>query len=100
MSRRFQKILTKNPEQTIATSLENVQDGSVILMHDLYEATADAVRMIVPVLKAQGYKMVTITELAKRRGITMEPGVMYYDFYPSGVSTWVAPASMSPWVGR
>lgn len=85
---------TLDADSTYQKALYLVEDGSIILMHDLYEATAEAVKMIVPVLKAQGYKMVTITELAKRRGITMEPGVMYYDFYPEGVSTWVAPASI------
>ena len=73
---------TKNPEQTIATSLEEVQDGSVILMHDLYEATAIASQTLIPSLQAQGYKLVTISELATQYGYTLEPGVEYYDFYP------------------
>ncbi len=73
---------TKNPEQTIATSLEEVQDGSVILMHDLFEATAIASQTLIPSLQAQGYKLVTITELATQYGYTLEPGVEYYDFYP------------------
>lgn len=73
---------TKNPEQTVATSLENVQDGSVILMHDLYEATAIASQTLIPSLQAQGYKLVTISELAAQYGYKLEPGVEYYDFYP------------------
>ena len=73
---------TKNPEQTVATSLEEVRDGSVILMHDLYEATAIAAPTLIPALQAQGYKLVTITELATQYGYTLEPGVEYYDFYP------------------
>ena len=73
---------TKNPEQTIATSLEEVQEGSVILMHDLYEATAIASQTLIPSLQAQGYKLVTISELATQYGYTLEPGVEYYDFYP------------------
>lgn len=40
------------------------QDGDVILMHDIHGPTADAVDMIVPALKAKGFQMVTVSELA------------------------------------
>lgn len=54
---------TKNAEMVKNHILENVKDGDIILMHDLYSTTADAVEMVVPILKERGYQMVTIDEL-------------------------------------
>ena len=71
----------RNAQTTVNTILEQVQDGSIILMHDLYSATVDASEIIIPELIRQGYKLVTISELAELRGVTLESGEVYYDFY-------------------
>ena len=73
---------TKDPQNTFNVVKSNVKDGSIILMHDLYEATAEASELIVPWLKEQGYKMVTISELADKYGYSLDPKYRYYDFYP------------------
>lgn len=72
----------RDAQKTVNRILELVQDGSIILMHDLYSATVDASEIIIPELIRQGYKLVTISELAELRGVTLEPGVDYYEFYP------------------
>ena len=41
----------------------NVKDGSIILMHDGYRATVEALRRIVKELKEEGYTFVTVREL-------------------------------------
>lgn len=38
-------------------------DGEIILMHSIYESTADAAAILVPWLVEQGYQLVTVTEL-------------------------------------
>lgn len=38
-------------------------DGEIILMHSIYESTAEAVKVLVPWLQEQGYQLVTVTEL-------------------------------------
>ena len=43
--------------------LENVSDGSIILMHDLYEATYEATVIILEELDRMGYEVVTVSEL-------------------------------------
>lgn len=40
-----------------------VQDGAVILSHEIYQSTVDAYARIIPELKAQGYKFVTVTQM-------------------------------------
>jgi peptidoglycan/xylan/chitin deacetylase (PgdA/CDA1 family) len=73
---------TRDAANTLAVITENVRDGSVILMHDLYQATAEATVDVVPTLYSMGYKMVTVSELAEAYGYTLENGVEYYSFYP------------------
>lgn len=43
--------------------LENVNDGSIILMHDIYESTFDAVVILLARLHEMGYEVVTVSEL-------------------------------------
>ena len=55
-------------------------DGKIILMHSIYKQTADAVEVLVPDLLDKGYQIVSVSELAKYRGITLEKGKIYYGF--------------------
>lgn len=57
--------------------MNGVYDGSIILMHDLYEASADTVEKIVPELISEGYKFVTVTELFESRKVELKDGVSY-----------------------
>ena len=61
---------TKDTKSICKEIRNNVKDGSIILMHDLYNTTADAVEIMVPELISQGYQLVTIDELYKYRKFT------------------------------
>lgn len=64
--------------QTICNKvLSEVKDGDIILMHDLYESTAEAVELILPKLKEQGYQIVTVSEMASYKGKALELGKAY-----------------------
>lgn len=54
-----------------------IQDGDIVLMHDLYPSTAEAVKKLVPRLVKQGYQLVTIDELFHYKGINAEGGTVY-----------------------
>ena len=71
---------TRDPASTVASATTGIQDGSIILMHDIYEETAEAVKTIVPELTNQGFRLVTVSELAQIKGVTMQPGVTYGSF--------------------
>lgn len=65
-----------------ATSVYNrvighVSDGSIVLMHDLYDSTASASEKIIPKLRSQGYQLVTLEELAYYKGVTLKAGAVY-----------------------
>ncbi len=72
---------TRNASKTISSVLNNVKDGDIILMHDLYSATGEASKTIIPSLIKKGYQLVTIEELAKYRG-GMKNGNRYSSFRP------------------
>ena len=68
---------TEDAQQTIDNVLSSAQDGAIILMHDIYRTTVDAVETIVPKLIEEGYELVTVSELAKAHGVTLETGIAY-----------------------
>lgn len=72
---------TRDAQNTINTILENVKDGDIILMHDLYDATAEASQTIIPELINRGFQLVTVSELSSYRG-GMLPGKTYSRFRP------------------
>lgn len=43
--------------------LNKAKDGSIILMHDIYYRSMEAVKIIVPELKSQGYQLITVSQL-------------------------------------
>ncbi len=57
-------------------------DGSIILMHDIYASTVDAVPGIIDDLRAEGYEFVTVSEMAEFRGEKLQNGVVYGAFGP------------------
>lgn len=70
----------KNAQKTINEVMSKVKDGDIILMHELYNATADASDYLIPTLTAKGYQLVTISELAQYKGVTLQPNKVYYSF--------------------
>ncbi len=70
----------RNAQKTINEVLSKVRDGDIVLMHELYGATATATETIVPELVARGYQLVTVSEMAQAKGVQLEPGQLYYSF--------------------
>ena len=68
---------TRNAEKTVEAILSSVKDGDIILMHDLYKETADAVEIVVPKLIEAGFQLVTVSELAEFKGKTLVSGMKY-----------------------
>lgn len=53
----------KNKKQIIKRATRNTKDGDIILMHDTYKRTKDALPEIINSLKKKGFQFVTISEL-------------------------------------
>lgn len=55
--------------------MSQVKDGSIILMHDIYQSTVDATAIILKRLYEEGYDVVTVSELIG----DVEAGVKYFN---------------------
>ena len=57
--------------------LNKASDGDIVLMHDVYSSTSNALRIIIPELKKRGYSFVTVSELFYYKKIELEKGKVY-----------------------
>ena len=62
--------------------VERIQDGDVVLLHDMSDSSVDAALAIIDELQSQGFRFVTVSELVKIRDITVKPGKTYRKFPP------------------
>lgn len=68
---------SKSPKSISKIVLDKVKDGDIILMHDIYPTTAEAVKDIIPKLKKRGFQLVTVRELYEAREKTLQAGNIY-----------------------
>ncbi len=69
---------SRNADAVYKAVMNNVQDGDIILMHEIYDSTAEAVAKMVPELIKQGYQLVTCQELVlAKTGKAPEAGTQY-----------------------
>lgn len=59
----------KNPKRIASRVIGKVKDGDIILMHDTHKQTLEALKIILPKLKEEGYQLVTISELKEAQAI-------------------------------
>ena len=54
-------------QSVVTTVMNNVRDGNIILFHDYVSGkspTAEALEILIPKLQEQGYRFVTVSDLA------------------------------------
>lgn len=66
-----------NAEQVVSCVMKQVENGSIILLHDFYPTSVDAALELVDRLQEEGYTFVTVEELFRIFEVTPEAGVMY-----------------------
>lgn len=71
---------TRNAKTTVDMVMKNVDDGDIILMHDIHTESVDAAIELIPKLLEKGYQLVTVSELAAYKNVTLENGEKYTDF--------------------
>ena len=63
----------------------DLSDGSIILMHDIHEPSVKcATEKLIPELVNEGYKLVTVSELAAAKDVTLQ-SASYSDFWDSSL---------------
>lgn len=57
--------------------IKDIGDGSIVLMHDIYRASANSLEIFIPKLLEEGYQLVTVSELLYYKGIEIQAGEVY-----------------------
>lgn len=68
----------RNKASILKRAKNEVKDGSIVLMHDIYSTTVDAAVELIDYLQDQGYTLVTVPELLAVKYGTPEMGKVYY----------------------
>ena len=74
---------TSDAPRVINKVLSTVQDGDVILMHDMSDSSVTAALEIVDRLQKEGYHFLTVSALSELRGVKLRPGETYERFRKS-----------------
>lgn len=64
-------------QKVAASVLDHVQPGDIVLMHDIYDFSADVCDIVIPELVSRGYKLVTVEEMYKAYDKELTAGKVY-----------------------
>lgn len=78
---RTEEQRQKEMDEIIDHVMDNVKSGDIILMHDIYDFTADMSEILIPKLVAAGYKLVTVSEMYEAYAQDLEGGEVYFNAY-------------------
>ena len=79
------KLMDADADYNQIMNDSSLGDGSVILMHDIHEPSVKcATEKLIPALIDQGYKLVTVSELAEAKDVTLQ-SASYSDFWDSSL---------------
>ena len=65
---------------------DNLKDGGIVILHETVKSTAQGLDRLLDRLEAQGIQLVTLEDLFWRRGITPQPGQIYYSAPNKGIN--------------
>ena len=65
-------------QEIVDNVMENVKDGSIIVLHDVYEKTADALDILLPKLLEAEYQVTNVSQMFACRGEPIEINHKYY----------------------
>ncbi len=60
--------------------LKNINDGDIVLLHDMTVSSVQAALDIIDTLLEENFEIVTVSELVRLRGVRLKPGQMYTSF--------------------
>lgn len=72
----------KNAELVKQNIVNNTKDGSIILLHDIYETSVQGALAAIDVLLEQGFQFVSVNELVTRNGDPITPHEIYFSCVP------------------
>lgn len=73
-----------NAQKVCDQIVRNAFDGAIVLVHDIHKTSIPGALAAIDILLAQGYEFVTVSELFRRRGVSLDAGTNYYSCKPNG----------------
>ena len=67
----------RSEDEIYRSVMENKFSGAIVLMHDGYLNTVSALKRLLPDLEAEGYQVVSVSQLAKMHNCTLQKGKVY-----------------------
>ncbi len=58
--------------------VEKADKGDIVLMHDIYDFTADLCEIVIPKLVEKGFRIVSVSEMYEAYGKELKAGQVYY----------------------
>ena len=74
------QLVREREDGSYDVSLTSVKDGDIIRLYDIYDDAAAVTKVLAEALYREGYKMVTVSELAQVRGVSLVDGQVYESF--------------------
>ena len=68
----------RSPSAVLSSVKKKIDDGDIILCHDIKENAPENTRRVVNYLEEQGYLFLTVDELFAKDGVELEIGQVYY----------------------
>lgn len=72
---------SRNADMVYNAIINNVQDGDIILLHDLYSTSVEGALRAIDYLKKNNFEFVTVEKLAQLKNKKIETNKKYSDFY-------------------
>lgn len=70
----------RNSDYLVNYVLDNIKDGDIILFHDSYNSTVEAIEKLLPILYSKGYQVMSVSELAELKGQSINTQKVYNRF--------------------
>ena len=71
---------TKDRNKIKNQIVNDAKDGSIVLVHDIYEESVEGALLAMRELKKEGYEFVTISEMIQLKNATLDYDTTYYNF--------------------
>lgn len=73
--------LVSDSERICSIALRDISDGSIVLMHEIYESSYQALDCILSELSKQGYQFVSVKDLLLAKDVDIVNGEVYFEAY-------------------
>lgn len=87
---------SRNADAVYRHIVNDTKDGAIVLLHDIHPTSIPGALRGIDALRDQGYELVTVSELLRRRGYEVLPGKKYYSAPGKTTLPGICPPAILP----